>query len=69
LRSLEASLHDDRREAVRLTRELVLAAVSRRRILDPSDPLALASSLAAFARRRRRMAPTPPLAGVGSETR
>ncbi len=69
LRSLEASLHDDRREAVRLTRELLLAAVSRRRILDPSDPLALASSLAAFARRRLRTAPAPRLAGAGSETR
>ena len=69
LRSLEASLHDDRHEAAQLARELVLAAVSPRRILDPSDPLALASSLAAFARRRLRTAPAPPLAAAGRQAR
>ncbi|MGZ4401744.1 MAG: hypothetical protein ACXVRI_02690 [Gaiellaceae bacterium] len=67
LRSLEASLHDDRHEAAGLARELALAAVSPRRILDPSDPLALASSLAAFARRRLRTAPAPPLAAAGRQ--
>ena len=69
LRSLEAALHDNRQEAAQLARELVLAAVSPRRILDPSDPLALASSLATFARRRLRTAPTPPLAAAGRQAR
>jgi hypothetical protein len=69
LRNLEASLHDNRHEAAQLARELVLAAVSPRRILDPSDPLALASSLAAFARRRLRTTPAPPLAAAGRQAR
>jgi carbamoylphosphate synthase large subunit len=67
LRSLDASLHGDRRDAPRLAKELVLAALSRRRILDPSDPLALASSLGAFV--KRRAASGPPLAGAGGESR
>jgi biotin carboxylase len=69
LRSLEASLHDNRRVAAQLASELVLAAVSPRRILDPSDPLALASSLAAFARRRLPTAPPPQHVGAGNQTR